>query len=185
MPAVSSLAVLSSCIYGCPSPMVQHSVAQFTVLTANQHGAKRQLLCIVGDSDARRRRNGTDTSGPPFISVQRANSLHGTVPPRFRGSLLPLSHRISIIEALAHLQGMSLVPAVTELVMAELLYLQYDAPSKPINLYINSTGVTVRVSPCCSRCTAVALHSQPLVTDCCTAHPQQPCHAAAKPTEQA
>jgi ATP-dependent Clp protease, protease subunit len=43
------------------------------------------------------------------------------------------------------LQGMSLVPAVTELVMAELLYLQYDAPTKPINLYINSTGVTVRI----------------------------------------
>lgn len=47
------------------------------------------------------------------------------------------------------MQGMSLVPSVTELVMAELLYLQYDAPEKPINLYINSTGVTVRISwPC-------------------------------------
>ncbi len=40
-------------------------------------------------------------------------------------------------------QGMSLVPAVTELMLAELLYLQYDSPTKPVFMYINSTGVTV------------------------------------------
>eukprot|EP01018_Ginkgo_biloba_P026759 Gb_40312 [translate_table: standard] len=38
--------------------------------------------------------------------------------------------------------GMSLVPSVTELIMAELLYLQYDDPEKPIYMYINSTGTT-------------------------------------------
>lgn len=37
--------------------------------------------------------------------------------------------------------GMSLVPAVTELMLAELLYLQYDNASRPIYMYINSTGV--------------------------------------------
>uniref|UniRef100_A0A061RTA6 ATP-dependent Clp protease proteolytic subunit n=1 Tax=Tetraselmis sp. GSL018 TaxID=582737 RepID=A0A061RTA6_9CHLO len=37
--------------------------------------------------------------------------------------------------------GMSLVPSVTELLLAELLYLQYDAPNKPVYMYINSTGV--------------------------------------------
>lgn len=42
---------------------------------------------------------------------------------------------------------MSLVPAVTELMMAELLYLEYESATKPINIYINSTGVTVRPSP--------------------------------------
>jgi len=41
--------------------------------------------------------------------------------------------------------GMSLVPAVTELMLAELLYLQYDNPTRPIYMYINSTGVAVRV----------------------------------------
>ncbi|XP_043710643.1 ATP-dependent Clp protease proteolytic subunit-related protein 3, chloroplastic [Telopea speciosissima] len=35
-----------------------------------------------------------------------------------------------------------LVPAVTELVIAELLYLQYMDPKEPIYLYINSTGTT-------------------------------------------
>eukprot|EP01024_Parvocaulis_polyphysoides_P066513 TRINITY_DN7821_c1_g1_i4.p2 TRINITY_DN7821_c1_g1~~TRINITY_DN7821_c1_g1_i4.p2 ORF type:complete len:164 (-),score=8.83 TRINITY_DN7821_c1_g1_i4:160-651(-) len=35
--------------------------------------------------------------------------------------------------------GMSLVPSVTELLLAELLYLQYDNPTKPIYMYINSS----------------------------------------------
>ncbi|XVF41873.1 hypothetical protein PTKIN_Ptkin01aG0315600 [Pterospermum kingtungense] len=38
--------------------------------------------------------------------------------------------------------GMPLVPAVTELVVAELMYLQYMDPKQPIYLYINSTGTT-------------------------------------------
>lgn len=42
-----------------------------------------------------------------------------------------------------YLQGMSLVPAVTELLLAELMYLQYDNPTKPIFMYINSAGVQV------------------------------------------
>ena len=37
---------------------------------------------------------------------------------------------------------MQLVPAVTELIVAELLYLQYKDRQKPIFLYINSTGTT-------------------------------------------
>lgn len=39
---------------------------------------------------------------------------------------------------------MSLVPAVTELMLAEMLYLQYDNPTRPIFMYINSAGVQVR-----------------------------------------
>ncbi|KAK6911585.1 Clp protease proteolytic subunit /Translocation-enhancing protein TepA [Dillenia turbinata] len=38
--------------------------------------------------------------------------------------------------------GMPLVPAVTELVIAELMYLQWMDPKEPIYLYINSTGTT-------------------------------------------
>mmetsp|Transcript_2919 Transcript_2919/g.10574 ORF Transcript_2919/g.10574 Transcript_2919/m.10574 type:complete len:236 (-) Transcript_2919:1850-2557(-) len=36
--------------------------------------------------------------------------------------------------------GMTLVPSVTELILAELLYLQYEDRNKPIHMYINSTG---------------------------------------------
>ncbi|OLP19978.1 ATP-dependent Clp protease proteolytic subunit [Leptolyngbya sp. 'hensonii'] len=39
--------------------------------------------------------------------------------------------------------GAPLVPAVTELIIAELLYLQYEDPEKPIRLYINSTGTSI------------------------------------------
>ncbi len=38
--------------------------------------------------------------------------------------------------------GMPLVPAVTELIIAQLLYLQYEDPEKPIKIYINSIGTT-------------------------------------------
>ncbi|XP_010549689.1 PREDICTED: ATP-dependent Clp protease proteolytic subunit-related protein 3, chloroplastic [Tarenaya hassleriana] len=38
--------------------------------------------------------------------------------------------------------GMPLVPAVTELVIAELMYLQWSDSKEPIYLYINSTGTT-------------------------------------------
>ena len=34
------------------------------------------------------------------------------------------------------------MPAVTELILAELMYLQYDNNQKPIYMYINSTGTT-------------------------------------------
>ncbi|GAC1497078.1 MAG: ATP-dependent Clp protease proteolytic subunit [Chamaesiphon sp.] len=38
--------------------------------------------------------------------------------------------------------GMPLVPAVTELIIAQLLYLQYEDTEKPIKIYINSTGTS-------------------------------------------
>ncbi|CAL6312592.1 unnamed protein product [Bathycoccus prasinos] len=38
--------------------------------------------------------------------------------------------------------GMPLVPAVTELIVSELLYMQYTDPAKACYLYINSTGCT-------------------------------------------
>ncbi|GAB0492440.1 hypothetical protein MMPV_003702 [Pyropia vietnamensis] len=38
--------------------------------------------------------------------------------------------------------GMPLVAAVTELIIAEFLYLQYEDAEKPITLYINSTGTS-------------------------------------------
>ncbi|CAM9396273.1 unnamed protein product [Phaeothamnion confervicola] len=38
--------------------------------------------------------------------------------------------------------GMPLVPAVTELIIAELLYLNYESGSKPIYMYINTPGTS-------------------------------------------
>lgn len=36
--------------------------------------------------------------------------------------------------------GMPLVPSVTELLIAELLWLNFDNPEKPVYFYVNSTG---------------------------------------------
>jgi ATP-dependent Clp protease protease subunit len=36
--------------------------------------------------------------------------------------------------------GMPLVPAVTELIVAQLLWLNFDQPEKPVYFYVNSTG---------------------------------------------
>ena len=44
--------------------------------------------------------------------------------------------------------GMPLVPSVTELVISELLWLNYASPEKPIYVYINSTGAC----QCCLCC---------------------------------
>lgn len=38
--------------------------------------------------------------------------------------------------------GMPLVPAVTELIVAEFLYLQYENAEKPVFMYLNSTGTS-------------------------------------------
>jgi ATP-dependent Clp protease, protease subunit len=38
--------------------------------------------------------------------------------------------------------GMPIVPAVTELIIAELLYLNYESTNDPVTMYINSSGTT-------------------------------------------
>lgn len=42
--------------------------------------------------------------------------------------------------------GMPMVPAVTELIVAELLYLNYESATKPVTLYINSPGAPETVT---------------------------------------
>lgn len=72
----------------------------------------------------------------PIQAVQspyRGDAAYRTPPPDLPSLLLK--------ERIVYL-GMPLVPAVTELIIAELLYLQYDDPDKPIKIYINSTGTS-------------------------------------------
>lgn len=68
------------------------------------------------------------SSGPSNYEGARAG------PPPDLPSLL-LHNRIIYL-------GMSLVPAVTELIIAEFLYLQYEDASKPVYMYLNSTGTS-------------------------------------------
>jgi len=72
----------------------------------------------------------------PIKAVQApyyGNASYRTPPPDLPSLLL--NERIVYL-------GMPLVPAVTELIVAELLYLQYEDPEKPIKIYINSTGTS-------------------------------------------
>lgn len=72
----------------------------------------------------------------PIQAVQSpyyGNTTYRTPPPDLPSLLL--NERIVYL-------GMPLVPAVTELIIAELLFLQYQDPDKPIKIYINSTGTS-------------------------------------------
>lgn len=73
----------------------------------------------------------------PIQAVQSpyygGDSYYRTPPPDLPSLLLK--------ERIVYL-GMPLVPAVTELIIAELLFLQYEDPEKPIKIYINSTGTS-------------------------------------------
>ena len=72
----------------------------------------------------------------PIQAVQSpyyGNATYRTPPPDLPSLLL--NERIVYL-------GMPLVSAVTELIIAELLFLQYQDPDKPIRIYINSTGTS-------------------------------------------
>lgn len=76
----------------------------------------------------------------------RLAGCSGWLPGGFEASLpnfaiASLPHRIASTRVHVSLYALvQLVPAVTELVISELLWLNYAAPDKPIYVYINSTG---------------------------------------------
>ena len=75
-----------------------------------------------------------NTMNLPIQAVQSpyyGNTTYRTPPPDLPSLLLK--------ERIVYL-GMPLVPAVTELIIAELLFLQYQDPDKPIKIYLNSLG---------------------------------------------
>ncbi len=78
----------------------------------------------------------SNTMNLPIQAVQSpyyGNTSYRTPPPDLPSLLL--NERIVYL-------GMPLVSAVTELIIAELLFLQYSDPEKPIKIYINSTGTS-------------------------------------------
>ncbi len=77
-----------------------------------------------------------NTMNLPIQAVQSpyyGNTSYRTPPPDLPSLLL--NERIVYL-------GMPLVPAVTQLIIAELLFLQYQDPDKPIKIYVNSTGTS-------------------------------------------
>ncbi|XP_073274337.1 ATP-dependent Clp protease proteolytic subunit-related protein 3, chloroplastic [Primulina huaijiensis] len=91
-----------------------------------------------------------DSDTPPFLDIFDSPQLMAT-PAQVERSVSYNEHRPrrpppDLPSLLLHGRivyiGMPLVPAVTELVVAELMYLQWMDPKEPIYLYINSTGTT-------------------------------------------
>lgn len=92
--------------------------------------------------------SGSDT--PPYLDIFESPKLMAT-PAQVERSVSYNEHRPrtpppDLPSLLLHGRivyiGMPLVAAVTELVVAELMYLQWMDPKAPIYIYINSTGTT-------------------------------------------
>eukprot|EP00270_Netrium_digitus_P018895 TRINITY_DN728_c0_g1_i1.p1 TRINITY_DN728_c0_g1~~TRINITY_DN728_c0_g1_i1.p1 ORF type:complete len:434 (+),score=86.36 TRINITY_DN728_c0_g1_i1:110-1303(+) len=77
-----------------------------------------------------------DTQSRLSMSVNMYRGIGGMGRPKTAPPDLPSL----LLDARICYLGMPIVPAVTELVVAELLWLDYDNPQKPIYLYINSSG---------------------------------------------
>jgi len=86
------------------------------------HGGKEPMTMRGGGSSG----GGAYAEGATYVDGARIG------PPPDLPSLL-LHNRIVYV-------GMPLVPAVSELIIAELLYLNYEDKNKPISMYINSPG---------------------------------------------
>ena len=98
---------------------------------------------------------------------QRGGQRGGVPPPPDLPSLL-LDSRIVFI-------GMPLVASVAELVVSELLWLQYADPKKPVYMYINSLGSQQDMQAIAFETETYAIldtmHVRPLATSCCHVPP--------------
>ncbi|KAM6558298.1 hypothetical protein CsatA_027537 [Cannabis sativa] len=70
------------------------------------------------------------------VSMYRGGGARGYGRPRTAPPDLPSL----LLDARICYLGMPIVPAVTELLVAQFMWLDYDNPAKPIYLYINSSG---------------------------------------------
>lgn len=70
------------------------------------------------------------------VSMYRGGARGGNGRPRTAPPDLPSL----LLDARIVYLGMPIVPAVTELLVAQFMWLDYDSPTKPIYLYINSSG---------------------------------------------
>ena len=80
----------------------------------------------------------SDANPPETGNMSGATMMAGGMAPA--GAVAPPDLPSLLLNARICYIGMSLVPAVTELVVAELLYLGYEQAEKPAYLYIHSAG---------------------------------------------
>lgn len=99
--------------------------------------ASALVLCAAVASSRRRSgRRQAKTSRPAYASAPQTYEGAPIGPPPDLPSLL-LKERIVYL-------GTPITAEVTELIIAQLLYLNYESADKPITLYLNSTGSTIK-----------------------------------------
>ncbi|KAI7741274.1 hypothetical protein M8C21_015981 [Ambrosia artemisiifolia] len=103
-----------------------------------------KLASVAATSPEKLLNRPLNSDTPPFLDLFDSPTLMAT-PASVERSVSYNEHRPrrpppDLPSLLLH--GRILVPAVTELIIAELMYLQWMDPKEPIYLYINSTGTT-------------------------------------------
>ncbi|ONH91911.1 hypothetical protein PRUPE_8G143200 [Prunus persica] len=83
--------------------------------------------------------SGMDDKGPSKYSMS-VSMYRGGARGYGRPRTAPPDLPSLLLDARICYLGMPIVPAVTELLVAQFMWLDYDNPSKPIYLYINSSG---------------------------------------------
>ncbi|KVI10821.1 ATP-dependent Clp protease proteolytic subunit-related protein 1, chloroplastic [Cynara cardunculus var. scolymus] len=83
--------------------------------------------------------SGMNDSGPAKYSMS-VSMYRGGGRPGGRPRSAPPDLPSLLLDARICYLGMPIVPAVTELLVAQFMWLDYDNPAKPIYLYINSSG---------------------------------------------
>ncbi|KAM5549597.1 ATP-dependent Clp protease proteolytic subunit-related protein 1, chloroplastic [Rosa sericea] len=83
--------------------------------------------------------SGMDEKGPAKYSMS-VSMYRGGARGYGRPRTAPPDLPSLLLDARICYLGMPIVPAVTELLVAQFMWLDYDNPSKPIYLYINSSG---------------------------------------------
>lgn len=106
------------------------SVTEESISSASNYLSHGGMYSLSGSSGARAAAN-YSMSVSMYRGGARGYGRPRTAPPDLPSLLLDA--RIVYL-------GMPIVPAVTELLVAQFMWLDYDSPSKPIYLYINSSG---------------------------------------------
>jgi len=153
MPGIASTAMAALAAYGSWTPSAPAFVASNVMESSRPRPSARQSathtargsswgtlsapvgLCAVAVV-CRQSRRQARTRRPAYASAPQTYEGAPIGPPPDLPSLL-LKERIVYL-------GTPITAEVTELIIAQLLYLNYESADKPITLYINSTGSTIK-----------------------------------------
>ncbi|KAL6137686.1 hypothetical protein ACLB2K_062975 [Fragaria x ananassa] len=130
-------------------PQYLYSPSQMDMFMTEDNPARRQAKSVTENSISSTNNylnnggmwsmSGMDEKGPAKYSMS-VSMYRGGARGYRRPRTAPLYLPSLLLDARICYLGMPIVPAVTELLDAQFMWLDYDNPSKPIYLYINLSG---------------------------------------------